>query len=204
MAHRWSYENYCESIPKGLTIDHLCKTRSCVNPDHLEAVTSQVNNRRSNSASAKNAKVTHCPKNHPYNKENTYIRTDVAGRGCNICRKRITDKTNAKVANARQVTRTSRKQIALEKRINATHCSRGHTFTKDTTRWTVTGKRCKTCRALSTKARNDRIAKGEPGRAKKTHCVNGHVFTKETEYFPPSSKYRQCQICRNLKNNDRG
>lgn len=42
-VHRWSYEATKGPIPDGLVIDHLCRVRNCVNPDHLEAVTNQVN-----------------------------------------------------------------------------------------------------------------------------------------------------------------
>lgn len=46
-AHRLSYVLYKGPIPDGLEIDHLCRTRCCVNPDHLEAVTRSVNCSRS-------------------------------------------------------------------------------------------------------------------------------------------------------------
>jgi hypothetical protein len=39
LAHRWLYEQTIGPIPEGLEIDHLCRVRHCVNPDHLEAVT---------------------------------------------------------------------------------------------------------------------------------------------------------------------
>lgn len=42
-AHRWAYENYVGPIPDGLQLDHLCRMRCCVNPDHLEPVTSREN-----------------------------------------------------------------------------------------------------------------------------------------------------------------
>lgn len=45
-AHRWSYEHHVALIPKGMTIDHLCRVRECVNPEHLEPVTQAENNRR--------------------------------------------------------------------------------------------------------------------------------------------------------------
>lgn len=49
-AHRLAYERAHGPIPKGLQIDHLCRVRSCCNPEHLEAVTVAVNVRRGNAA----------------------------------------------------------------------------------------------------------------------------------------------------------
>lgn len=45
-AHRWAYEHFVGPIPEGLHIDHLCRVRCCVNPDHLEPVTPEENFRR--------------------------------------------------------------------------------------------------------------------------------------------------------------
>lgn len=45
-AHRWAYEYFIGPIPEGLQIDHLCRNRMCVRPDHLEAVTPKVNTQR--------------------------------------------------------------------------------------------------------------------------------------------------------------
>jgi hypothetical protein len=45
-AHRLIYLILCGPIPKGMTIDHKCKVRHCVNPDHLEVVTIAENRRR--------------------------------------------------------------------------------------------------------------------------------------------------------------
>src|SRR5689334_3929327 len=58
--HRWMYEYARGPIPEGLQIDHLCRRRNCVNPDHLEAVTQAENLRRGVSPSAVNARKTRC------------------------------------------------------------------------------------------------------------------------------------------------
>lgn len=46
VAHRVVYTLTKGEIPKGLVIDHLCSVKLCVNPDHLEAVTSKTNTQR--------------------------------------------------------------------------------------------------------------------------------------------------------------
>lgn len=43
LAHRLVYELLVGPIPAGLTLDHLCRVRWCVNPSHLEAVTQREN-----------------------------------------------------------------------------------------------------------------------------------------------------------------
>lgn len=77
LAHRISYELFNDTIPNGLTIDHLCKNTSCVNPDHLEIVTIKENIHRGESFSAINSRKTHCPKGHKY--------SGVDKRGHRIC-----------------------------------------------------------------------------------------------------------------------
>lgn len=52
-------------IPEGLDLDHLCRQRDCVNPDHMEPVTRSVNNSRRQYQNHSSTK-THCPKGHAY------------------------------------------------------------------------------------------------------------------------------------------
>ncbi len=84
LAHRFSYELLVGGIPEGLTIDHLCRNRRCVNPEHLEAVTLRDNLFRGENICGVNSRKTHCPKGHPYDATNTYHRPD-GGRDCKIC-----------------------------------------------------------------------------------------------------------------------
>lgn len=48
--HRWVYERLAGLIPDDLQIDHLCRVRNCINPDHLEVVTGAENRRRARQA----------------------------------------------------------------------------------------------------------------------------------------------------------
>lgn len=71
-AHRFAYEALVGAIPKGLQLDHLCRVRACVRPDHLEPVTNRENGLRGESFAAQQARRTHCSQGHPYNEENTH------------------------------------------------------------------------------------------------------------------------------------
>lgn len=83
-AHRWAYEQARGPIPPGLDLDHLCRVPRCVNPDHLEPVTRQINILRGQGFAARNAVVTHCPRGHAYDEANTYIRPK-GNRMCRAC-----------------------------------------------------------------------------------------------------------------------
>lgn len=86
-AHRVVYEALVGPIPDGLTLDHLCFERRCVNPAHLEPVSLQENVRRGadrNPTVIANRSKTHCPKGHPYSLDNTYTPPS-GGRFCRTC-----------------------------------------------------------------------------------------------------------------------
>ncbi len=82
-AHRFSWELRNGRIPSGLTLDHLCRNKTCVNPEHLEAVSLPINILRSDTVTAMNKRKTHCPKGHPYDLLNTYFCPNK--RRCRIC-----------------------------------------------------------------------------------------------------------------------
>lgn len=72
-AHRVSYEIFIGPIPPGLVIDHLCRTRNCLNPEHLEPVTIGENVRRGESISMTQGKRTHCVNGHPFSSDNVRL-----------------------------------------------------------------------------------------------------------------------------------
>lgn len=85
LAHRLLYELLVAPIPAGLDIDHLCRVRHCVRPDHLEPVTRRINLLRGETVTARNAAVTACPQGHDYDEANTYIAAN-GGRHCRKCK----------------------------------------------------------------------------------------------------------------------
>jgi hypothetical protein len=104
-AHRWSYEYWTDqSIPPGMTLDHICHQpqecrggpscvhRSCQNPEHLKIETPLENaaRRSPNRGWAPEKKWTHCIRGHEFTEETTrtYVRKNgKTARTCQICHK---------------------------------------------------------------------------------------------------------------------
>lgn len=72
LAHRVAYELMVGPIPVGLTLDHLCRNRRCVNPGHLDPVSLAVNILRGIGPTADNARKSACIAGHPFDGSNTY------------------------------------------------------------------------------------------------------------------------------------
>lgn len=84
-AHRFAYELLVGPIPDGMQLDHLCRVRECVNPDHLEPVTNDENIRRG----MKGELRTHCRNGHAYLPDNLILEPVGDGRTarrCKVCR----------------------------------------------------------------------------------------------------------------------
>lgn len=86
IAHRWMYECLVGPIPDGLEIDHLCRNRGCVNPSHLEPVTTRENVLRGDGPPARNARKTHCRNGHPLTGDNVaHPGGNLNKRRCRMC-----------------------------------------------------------------------------------------------------------------------
>jgi hypothetical protein len=95
-AHRLIYTLIIGDIPEDMVLDHYrmnpgarnatC-SKSCCNPEHLEVVTQKENVQRGRLRELRKGIIkTHCPKEHPYNKENTYL-SPSGGKECRECRR---------------------------------------------------------------------------------------------------------------------
>lgn len=143
LAHRVAHELWNGPVPDGFEVDHLCRNTRCLNPEHLEAVEPVVNNLRSRSAAAVNARKTHCVNGHEFTPENTI---DYGGnRRCRACDAKHKRAWTAK----RDAERAERR--AERRAIREVECPQGHMMTPENTyTWTAPNgrvdKSCLTCR----------------------------------------------------------
>jgi len=129
-AYAVIYELMVGPVPSGLELDHLCRNRLCVNPNHLEAVTHQQNLLRSPTAiCAVNARKTHCVRGHAFDEANTIRRgTTRECRACKACRYQLSG--------------------ASPGRPRCERCNRGHEMAgKNLLKRKDGGRECKQCKA---------------------------------------------------------
>ena len=131
-AHRFAYERGVGPIPDGLELDHLCRNRACVNPDHLEPVPIAENLRRSRVARGVDVA---CGNGHAWTDESTYFRSN-GGRDCRECMR------------DRQLTYHERRAGGVPTRaVSEESCGNGHVRTNESTHVRPDGRReCRTCR----------------------------------------------------------
>jgi hypothetical protein len=88
-AHRLVYTLFRGTIPVGAELDHLCRQRDCVNPDHLEPVTHRENILRGVGVASCCAKKTHCLRGHPLSGRNLIVADHGRRRRCRECTNQI-------------------------------------------------------------------------------------------------------------------
>ena len=110
-AHKIAYEALVGAVPDGLELDHLCRTRCCVNPRHMEAVTRTVNVRRGVAPAARFAIATHCKNGHPFDEQNTHRWR--GRRFCKACMKKHSDAWKA--AHPQELKQRYRRQYLAKK-----------------------------------------------------------------------------------------
>lgn len=135
-GHRFSYLIHVGPIPEGLHIDHLCRNRACVRPDHLEAVTCRENILRGEGLAAANAGKTHCKRGHAFTEDNTKL--TARGRTCRTCHRNWRLYTPGPGKAAAQPSEPVR-------RISPDHCANGHEYTEENTRISRGKRVCREC-----------------------------------------------------------
>ena len=128
-AHRVALALDGYRLTSGLVVDHLCRNRACVRPDHLRETTHKENMTAPGTPAARDS----CARGHLFSQENTSIDRRGA-RTCKICRR---------------LRKRARYIRNFEPAIKKTHCQRGHEFNEENVYTAPDGRRrCKTCSSV--------------------------------------------------------
>lgn len=174
LAHRLAYQHLVGDIPDGLHLDHLCRVRNCVNPDHLDPVTPAVNMRR------KPGVGDFCGFTvHPRTPENTRVLSSGVEQ-CRVCT-RAWDATKVPCDECGQL---------FQRKSMSRHVRRVHRGVPDEER------PCPKCGDLISKSNLSRHAwLMHDAPPKPDMCKNGHLRTAENTYVSPTSGVRKCMEC---------
>lgn len=133
-VHILLYERFIGAVPGGLELDHLCRVKNCVRPEHMEAVTHQVNVARAY------AVKTHCPAGHPLSGENLLPRED-GYRECLECHRR-----RGRESQRRRRARTGGERGPKTPKVSPEFCKNGHPLSGENLYVSPKGKRnCCAC-----------------------------------------------------------
>lgn len=110
-AHQVALDLIGRHRPAGLEVDHLCRVRCCVNPDHLEYVTHRVNLLRGETIAARSASRTCCPRGHPYEGHNLIVRE--GKRECRECQRAAQEGVYTPTTNRRRRRHLTSDEVAL-------------------------------------------------------------------------------------------
>lgn len=146
-VHRLTYAWWFSEDPYPLDIDHMCANTSCVNPQHLQAVTTKVNNLRSENAGTINARRTHCVHGHPLYGENLFMEGNK--RRCKACIQRRSQKWyDENYESERDIQRGRRYES----------CTNGHPVSPENTYYRKSGRReCRVCHRNRERERSRKI-----------------------------------------------
>lgn len=127
-AHRVAYIVLIGPIPDGLVLDHLCRNRACVNPDHLEPVTLGENSLRGMSPTIVKHRERRCGRGHAVDESNSYVVPSTGLPRCAQCKREDYERRHAdpEWRKARAAKERERQRLRRE-RASCTTCDRAET-----------------------------------------------------------------------------